>query len=82
MRAFLREWFGHLLVPACVAVVWSYGHMQSVADGNVTGTWREGHAIRTGNPYTSPPPPVTWRDPDDLAPPAIADLNAPDDARH
>jgi hypothetical protein len=81
MREFLRESLGHLLVPACVAAMWGYGHVRSVADGNLTGTWREGHAVRTGNPYTAPNPPITWRDPDDPAPLAVADLNAPDAAR-
>ena len=83
MREYLRGAFSHLLIPACVGILWGYAHMRSMAAGNVTATWREGHEFRTGNPYTAPVPvpPLAWRDPDEPAPQAIADLNAPDDAR-
>ena len=97
MRESLRRAFAHLLIPAAIGVIWYHAHVRSVSSAIWHGSWREGGAIVTGNPYRNPfhvpLSRATWPGPNDVyveddeeevedAPTqAVADLNAPDDAR-
>ena len=85
MRDFLRQAFGHLLIPASVGVLWAYAHVRNLSVNPMIATWREGKVVRTGNPYTSPNPVPRWLETDsddddrDEAPPqAVAGVSGPD----
>ena len=57
MESRARQIWIRMFVPTVVAGIWTYAHLESVRARQFVSMWKEGSAVRVGNPYTAPIPP-------------------------
>jgi hypothetical protein len=57
MESRARQILIRMFVPTVVAGIWTYAHLESVRARQFVSMWKEGGAVRVGNPYTASIPP-------------------------